>query len=577
MEKRALLAIALSVLVLVAYQLLFAPERTPGPVKSTPATQQPAGPVKEATPQQKELPPPPSPSTIPAAPVPALKPSPAHASRDVVVETPLYRAVFTETGGRLQTFDLKKYRETIDNNSPLMELVRIRQADDLPLAFNFVNHPVAGLDLAPYDADRTSLTVDPGDKSKKLTFTYQVPGWLRITREYQFHPNTYCMDLTIRVANLGSQVWEDTPAVSLVNAPFSSHNRGRYNFTGPALLVNGKLDEVDLKKIKEGVKVLGPIDWIAYTDQYFTMAVVPEGVAGNLAQLKVLNLGTEMVETTLVGPALKIQPNTQQELQFKVYAGPKDPKDLKQAHAKLEKAINYGWFDIIAQPLLVCLQFLNDYIHNYGVAIIVLTVLIKLLFWPLTAKSYASMQAMKKLQPMMQKIRERYKDDQQKMNQEIMQLYRTQKVNPFGGCLPMVLQIPVFFALYRVLNSAIALRHAPFFWWINDLSAPDRLPIGFNIPYVGGLPVLTLLMGVSMFIQQKMTPMTGDPRQAKLMLLMPVVFTFMFVNFPSGLTLYWFVNNVLSIGQQYWQNTRPVQAEGRPTGKKVRARSGGAQ
>jgi YidC/Oxa1 family membrane protein insertase len=289
-----------------------------------------------------------------------------------------------------------------------------------------------------------------------------------------------------------------------------------------------------------------------------------------------LNAATGMVETTFVGPALKIEPNTQQELRFRVYAGPKELNDLKLADVKLEKAIDFGWFDVIAQPLLLCLKFFYSYTYNYGIAIIILTILIKLLFWPLTNKSFTSMQAMKKLQPMMQKIREKYKDDPQRMNQEIMNLYRTQKVNPVGGCLPMVLQIPVFFALYKVLNSSIAMRHAPFMLWINDLSAPDRLPIGFTIPYLGGLPVLTLLMGVTMFVQQKMTPMTGDPRQEKLMLLMPVVFTFMFVNFPSGLTLYWFVNNILSIGQQYLLNKKSGQTGGLTRGK-ARARAGSAQ
>jgi YidC/Oxa1 family membrane protein insertase len=166
------------------------------------------------------------------------------------------------------------------------------------------------------------------------------------------------------------------------------------------------------------------------------------------------------------------------------------------------------------------------------------------------------MKAMKNLQPKMAALREKYKDDKEKMNQEIMQLYRTHKVNPLGGCLPMLLQIPVFFALYRVLYSSIALRHAPFFWWINDLAAPDRLPVGFQIPYLGGLPVLTLLMGLSMFVQQKMSPSTGDPRQEKMMMMMPVVFTVMFFNFPSGLVLYWLVNNILSVAQQHYINKK---------------------
>jgi YidC/Oxa1 family membrane protein insertase len=193
--------------------------------------------------------------------------------------------------------------------------------------------------------------------------------------------------------------------------------------------------------------------------------------------------------------------------------------------------------------------------QNYGWAIIVLTILVKIIFWPLTHKSYKSMKDMQKLQPKMAKIREKYKDNREMMNQEMMALYKTYKVNPMGGCLPMVIQIPVFFALYSLLGYAIELRHAPYLLWINDLSAPDRLPIGVMIPYVGyGIPVLTLLMGASMFIQQKMTPTTGDPTQAKIMLFLPVVFTFMFINFASGLVLYWLVNNVLSIGQQYYIN-----------------------
>jgi len=576
MEKRALLAIVLSMLVFLAYQMFFAPDEKTKRTTKTPATEQTAQGVPGAEQQKTPSAPTAAPSAPAVKPAPASQPSPAHPARDVVVETPLYTAVFTETGGRLKSLGLKQYRETIDTNSPPKELVRIHQVDDLPLAFNFVNHPVAALSLAQYATDQTSLVVDPADPSKKLTFTYQVPGWLRITREYQFYPNTYFMDLTIRVANLGNQAWSDQPAISLINVPFSPLDSGGYNFNGPALLVNDKLEEIESKKIKEGKQFPGPIDWIAYTNQHFTMAVVPEGLIPNVAQLKMLNAATEMVETTFVGPALRLEPGTQQELQFKVYAGPKELHDLKLAHGKLEKAIDFGWFDVIAQPLLLCLKFFYGYIHNYGIAIILLTILIKLLFWPLTNKSFTSMQAMKKLQPMMQKIREKYKDDPQRMNQEIMQLYRTQKVNPFGGCLPMVLQIPVFFALYKVLGSSIAMRHAPFMLWINDLSAPDRLPIGFHIPYLGGLPVLTLFMGVTMFVQQKMTPMTGDPRQEKLMLLMPIVFTFMFVNFPSGLTLYWFVNNILSIGQQYLLNKKSGQTGGLTSGK-ARARAGSAQ
>ncbi|OQY12637.1 MAG: hypothetical protein B6I31_02815 [Desulfobacteraceae bacterium 4572_19] len=213
-------------------------------------------------------------------------------------------------------------------------------------------------------------------------------------------------------------------------------------------------------------------------------------------------------------------------------------------------------FNIIAKPCLWLMNFIYKFIPNYGVAIIILTILIKLLFWPLGNKSYKSMAEMKKLQPLMMEIREKYKNDKQRMNKEVMGLYKTYKVNPMSGCLPMIVQMPIFFALYRMLYSAIELRHAPFFGWITDLSAPDRLfHFGFQIPFMDppcGIPVLTLIMGGTMILQQKMSPPAGDPTQAKMMMLMPVFFTFIFINFSSGLVLYWLVNNVLSISQQYY-------------------------
>ena len=559
MEKRVLLAIALCIIVLVVWEKFFVPKRVPSPPSTSPPAEQTAPqPAKPVSPKGETAPTPVTPA--PTAPAPS-QPLPATgAGRDVSVDAPLYRAVFTETGARLKSFVLKNHRETIANNSPGKELVRTSNVENLPLAFDLENRTVASLTLATYRADHLSLTVNAG-QSQKLTFNYEAPGWLRITRQYTFYPDSYLVDLKIRVEHLGSQSWEDAAALSLVNVPFSPGGGSRYSFEGPALLVNNDLKEIKFKKIK-GEKQIpeqfpGPqVDWFAYTNQYFTMAVVPLNQAPNRVQLKALDSSTQKVESTFIGPKTMLHPGALQEFQYKLYLGPKEVKTLKAAYPKLAKVVNFGWFDIIAQPLLVCLKFFYRFTRNYGVAIILLTVLIKLLFWPLTHKSYVSMRAMKKLQPKMQKIREKYKDDKEKMNQEVMQLYRTHKVNPLGGCMPMVLQIPVFFALYRVLYSSIAMRHAPFALWINDLAAPDRLPVGFTIPYLGGFPVLTLLMGVSMFVQQKMSPATGDPRQDKMMMMMPVIFTFLFVNFPSGLVLYWLVNNVLSIGQQYYINKK---------------------
>ncbi len=226
----------------------------------------------------------------------------------------------------------------------------------------------------------------------------------------------------------------------------------------------------------------------------------------------------------------------------------KKARYLEKLPNNLGAAINYGWLDFLAKPLVIALNYFYKYTHNYGIAIIILTIVIKILFWPLSHKSYKSMEQMKKIQPLMQQLKEKYKDDKQKLNEEMMRLYKTYKINPAGGCVPMLLQIPVFIALYEALLSAIELRHSPFIYhlpftnivWLADLSAKDPLYI------------TPIFMGITMFIQQKMTPTSGDPTQAKLMLLMPIFLTFLFLNFPSGLVVYFITNNILSIIQQWW-------------------------
>jgi YidC/Oxa1 family membrane protein insertase len=251
-----------------------------------------------------------------------------------------------------------------------------------------------------------------------------------------------------------------------------------------------------------------------------------------------------------------IQPGSEHFFDFKLFFGPKSMTILNDLGYNLGKAVNFGMFDFIAKPCVWLMNFFYRFIPNYGVAIIILTLMTKALLWPLGSKSYKSMSEMKKLQPLMAELKEKYKNDKKKIQQETMALYKTYKINPLGGCLPMVAQIPVFFALYRMLYEAIELRHAPFFGWIHDLSAPDRLfRFGFSIPFMEppyGIPVLTIIMGASMLLQQRMSPPPGDPAQAKMMMFMPIIFTVIFINFSSGLVLYWLVNNVLSISQQYY-------------------------
>jgi YidC/Oxa1 family membrane protein insertase len=244
-----------------------------------------------------------------------------------------------------------------------------------------------------------------------------------------------------------------------------------------------------------------------------------------------------------------------QPVTYTVYVGPKEPNALNAVNPALDRAIDFGWSHFIARPLLSLLKLSHAATGNYGLDIILLTVLVKLAFFPLSAKAFRSMNEMKKIQPQLEQLREQFKDDREKLNREMMELYRRNHINPLGGCLPMVVQIPVFIGLYQAFMHAIELRQAPFFGWIQDLSQPDRLG-SMWLPLVDppGIPVLTLLMGGTMVAQQAMTPMPGDPVQQKMMMIMPLMFTVMFVNFPAGLVLYWLVNNVLSIAQQYAQN-----------------------
>ena len=302
--------------------------------------------------------------------------------------------------------------------------------------------------------------------------------------------------------------------------------------------------------------VHGTCEWAAYEGTYFLTGILPGQKEGETLTMQ---QNGSLVEMTMSGKLETLPPGGQIVYSYRLYYGPKKLSLLQSIGYNLDKSVNFGWFDVIAKPTLWFLNFLHGFVKNYGIAIILVTVLFKLAFWPITQKGMKSMKNMQKLQPKMAKIKEKYKNDPAQMNKEVMNLYKTYKINPLGGCLPMVLQIPVFFALYKVLLQCIELRHAPFMLWITDLSAPDRLWPWLHIPYLGGIPVLTLLMGASMFVQQKLTPTTADPTQARIMMFLPVVFTFMFINFASGLVLYWFCNNLLSILQQRLINRQPIK------------------
>lgn len=553
MDKRTLLAFVLSFLVLLTWFYFIEGGKKEAPVPVQEKSEKVLSPGKTAD-SSKAVEPLAAETPGPSKLSPPLSSMESRAEeKEIHVDTPLFHAVFTNSGPTIKSFKLKKYRQEKEPDSPPVELVTLEKGmgDFLSAGFQTLSSG-KGDRKALYDVDKDSINLSPDSSPENLSFTTRTPQGLEIIQIYRFAPDKYAIQLEVQVNNLSGQSLEGSFSAELRSLPPEGKNK-YYSYIGLAVLIDNELEEVELEEESEEKVLSGQIEWIGYEDDYFISAIIPDETTkatfkGTLNSLGVLE-GVYRPGSVSLGSSQRVSER------FLLYFGPRDIEILKKNDGTLARAVTFGWTDIIAKPLLSILIFFNKYIGNYGVSIILLTILIKILFWPLTHKSYKSMKEMQKLQPMMAKIREKYKGDKQKMNQEMMGLYKTYKVNPMSGCFPMIIQIPVFFALFRILGSAIELRHAPFMLWIKDLSAPDRLfNFSFNIPLMeppAGIPVLTLLMGASMFIQQKMTPTPGDPAQAKIMMLLPIVFTFLFINFPSGLVLYWLVNNILSIGQQY--------------------------
>lgn len=469
------------------------------------------------------------------------------------LSTPFYQVEISEKQAALTRFSLNHYRESLEDDSPQKQMIPI----DLPVGFyacGMEGKSVPGLERAIFKADTetTKTLLETGEK--KISFSWRSPHGIEVEKIYTFSASTYLIGLDVVVKNGATMPLKDRLAIML---PFAlgedAASMARFGSYGPAAYVNGQLEEIKPDDIEEKNTLQGTMDWVGNGDRYFLSALVPSTPADAVLRL---TKSDTLVMTTYLQEMERLDPGKQVMFSYQCFMGPKSLKVLGRYDNNLKKAVNFGWFDVLAKPCLIVMNLIHEIIPNYGVAIILLTILIKLIFWPLGTKSYKSMNDMKKLQPLMMEIREKYKDDKQRMNQEVMSLYKTYKVNPMSGCLPMLVQMPIFFALYRMLYQAIELRHAPFVGWVNDLSAPDRLfDFGVAIPFMQppyGIPVLTLIMGATMFLQQKMSPSTGDPTQAKMMMLMPIFMTVIFINFSAGLVLYWLVNNVLSIGQQYY-------------------------
>ncbi|MDA8388563.1 MAG: membrane protein insertase YidC [Nitrospiraceae bacterium] len=515
MDKNAVLAIALSIGVLVLYQYFLAP-RPPAPAPVGKAAVMNAGQAAPgvAPPQASAQK---APSPAPSAPSPV---------RTIRVETDQYVADFTSAGGVPDYWMLKKYKgETKETGNRNVTLLKPGPEPVLPaLAMGSSDFEDAHLHFKVIGGD---LRLDKAHPEGKLVFEYS-QGPVFIRRTYTFHDGVYWVNIKDEVRGL--------PYYNLTLGPdfgiYNRHPKGAH--AGPVLLSGVKRIEIKPKKLEGGATLSysQDIKWIAQEDKYFCSALIP--VSGIEAARASMQNGQPVLSFTVKNPSVE---------QFVLYAGPKDPRMLAPLGSGLQYIVDFGFFSILARPILWLLNFINSFVGNYGWSIIILTIVLRIPFLPIVAKGQKSMKKLQAIQPHMQEIRQKYKKDPQRMQKEMMELYKKHKVNPMGGCLPMLVQIPVFFALYEVLLRAIALRGAPFVLWIMDLSTKD--------PYY----VLPILMGISMFVQQKMTPTApGNPAQQKLMMFMPVIFTVMFVNFASGLVLYWMVNNLLSIAQQAYIN-----------------------
>lgn len=457
-----------------------------------------------------------------------------------VIDTPLYRAEISNYGASIKSWKLKNYRENISKDAPNIEMVNINNNYRDPLFIDFSS--IAGDESKSlvFDFDNHYLSLSRSGESKSLICSSSTLNGIKIKKIYTFYSDKYLIDIIVTIQN---QTGKDLKGFIGLIWPYQIDPEGKKaskdGHFGPIALIHNKREEVEIKKIDEIKKFSGEVAWAGFEDKYFIAAMIPR--APNMFSWQVEKV-SNVISSVILSQDIVIHSGKEQQLPFSAYIGPKEIDSLRSSGLHLERALHFGWLDILAKPLLFALKFFNKYFSNYGVSIIVLTVIIKFLFWPLATKSYKSMKELQRIQPRILQIRERFKNNKEQLNRELMQLYKTHKVNPMGGCLPMILQIPVFFALYYTLLGAIELRHAPFILWIKDLSAKD--------PYY----VTPLVMGATMFIQQKMTPTAGDPLQSKIMLLMPVFFTFLFLSFPSGLVIYWLVNNILSIGQQIYIN-----------------------
>ncbi len=463
---------------------------------------------------------------------PASSVSPPVLEQIVTVETDLVRVDLSNRGGVIQSWELKRYHTAPPEKKPV-QLVYQGGKFKGPLSMTVAN---ADIDktlregLYHIEADFTKL--DAAHPVGHVTMKFHDSAThLGVEKRLTFHHGSYVVDVSLAMEG----VTESYDIGLGTNFGIVEWGDGFIGLIGSASRVD---DKVEKETPEKELERKGAVQWVALQDKYFISVLMPKEGAAALAKTedpKIVSAGVRMAPSEAAS-----------SVALQLYAGPKEYDILRSLDVGLEDMIDFGWFIYgswtvvrsVAKPIFYVLRFIHEYVGNYGICIVLLTVGIKLLFVPLQYKSYKSMKMMRLIQPKIKEVQEKYKGDRERLNKELMQLYRDQKVNPLGGFLPMFLQMPVFISLFNVLYMTIDLRQAPFMLWVTDLSLQD--------PYY----VLPVLMGASMFVQQKITPTTMDPTQAKMMLILPIGLTFLFINFPAGLVLYWLTNNTLTITQQ---------------------------
>ena len=509
MEKRTILAVVISMIILLVWSRVFTPRRTP-PVerKVAPAPER----VERAEEIERE-----------ARVAPRALELDREAKR-VVVITHTSRIVLTTEGARVLGWSIKEEGDKVD-----LVLESFRSQGILPLDLEIEGFPP--LSRAYFETEEEELILEEGREGEVL-FNYRLGEELLLSKIYKFSYGGYLQGLEVRIHNQSKSPKKIGNLTLLWQAGLGT-DEALLKENVKMMKAQGRIEGTVVRKLKPNTYT-GKIDWLGVTNRYFLAAFINKEEDFPSGRVESFDKRTPII--SLVATPSILAPNEARSYKVDLLVGPKDYRYLKNLNIGLERTLDFGLFGFLSVIFLSILNFFYRMTYNYGFSIIILTCILQVFTFPLTRKSFKSMEAMKSLQPKMNELKLKYKNDPKRLNVEIMNLYRSRKMNPFGGCLPMLLQIPIFWALFTMLRNAVELRHSPFIFWIRDLSMKDPIYI------------LPILMGATMFLQQKLT--TADPAQSKMMMFMPVFFTVIFLNFPSGLVLYWLMNNILTLTMQ---------------------------